>query len=78
MSADAIQLERYRGSLLGLAVGDALGAAVKLMSQDSFAPLTDLIGGGTVDGRHLEGAMSGGEPDRTPQLRHLLCPLVTM
>src|SRR5215210_1415035 len=46
MSADTVQLERYRGSLLGLVVGDALGAAVEFMPPGSFAPLTDMIGGG--------------------------------
>jgi ADP-ribosyl-[dinitrogen reductase] hydrolase len=39
-------IERYRGSLLGLAAGDALGAAVEFMPPGSFAPLTDMVGGG--------------------------------
>ncbi len=39
-------LERYRGSLLGLATGDALGAAVEFMEPGSFEPLTGMIGGG--------------------------------
>ena len=38
--------ERYRGSLLGLACGDAVGTAVEFRSRGSFAPLTDMIGGG--------------------------------
>jgi ADP-ribosyl-[dinitrogen reductase] hydrolase len=37
---------RYRGCLLGLASGDALGASVEFMSPGSFEPLVDMIGGG--------------------------------
>ncbi len=39
-------LDRALGCLLGLAVGDAVGAAVEFKARDSFAPLTDMIGGG--------------------------------
>lgn len=39
-------LERYRGSLLGLACGDAVGTAVEFRPRGSFAPLMDMIGGG--------------------------------
>jgi ADP-ribosyl-[dinitrogen reductase] hydrolase len=42
-------LDRYRGSLMGLAVGDALGAAVEFMPPGTFPPLTDMIGGGPHD-----------------------------
>jgi len=38
--------DRYRGCLLGLAIGDAIGTAVEFMPRDSFQPLTDMIGGG--------------------------------
>lgn len=38
--------ERYRGCLLGLACGDAVGTTVEFRSRDSFTPLTDMIGGG--------------------------------
>lgn len=41
-----VVLERARGSLLGLAVGDAVGTTVEFRSRDSFAPLTDMVGGG--------------------------------
>lgn len=37
-------IERYRGSLLGLATGDALGASVESMAPASFEPLTDMVG----------------------------------
>lgn len=40
------QLDRYRGSLLGLALGDALGTAVEFCKPGSFAPLDDIVGGG--------------------------------
>jgi ADP-ribosyl-[dinitrogen reductase] hydrolase len=37
---------RFRGALLGLAIGDAVGAAVEFQPRDTFPPLTDMIGGG--------------------------------
>ncbi|HEX9091324.1 MAG TPA: ADP-ribosylglycohydrolase family protein, partial [Anaerolineales bacterium] len=37
---------RFRGCLLGLAVGDALGTSVEFMPPGSFTPLTDMVGGG--------------------------------
>jgi ADP-ribosyl-[dinitrogen reductase] hydrolase len=37
---------RFRGSLLGLAAGDALGTTVEFESPGTFAPLTDIVGGG--------------------------------
>lgn len=43
------EVERYRGSFLGLAVGDALGAAVEFMAPGSFPPVNNLIGGGPFD-----------------------------
>jgi len=38
--------ERFRGALLGLACGDALGATVEFKPRGSFAPLVDMIGQG--------------------------------
>jgi ADP-ribosyl-[dinitrogen reductase] hydrolase len=38
--------QRYRGSLLGLACGDAVGTAVEFRPRGSFELLTDMIGGG--------------------------------
>lgn len=43
-SAD--RLDRYRGALLGLAVGDAVGTALEFKSPGSFAPINDMVGGG--------------------------------
>jgi ADP-ribosyl-[dinitrogen reductase] hydrolase len=38
--------ERFRGCLLGLAVGDAVGTTVEFRRRGSFEPLTDMVGGG--------------------------------
>lgn len=43
------QLERYRGALLGLAVGDALGAPLEGLPPGSFTPVKDMMGGGFRD-----------------------------
>ncbi|MBK5106903.1 MAG: ADP-ribosylglycohydrolase family protein, partial [Anaerolineales bacterium] len=40
------QIERFRGCLLGLAVGDALGTTLEFRSPGSFAPIQDMVGGG--------------------------------
>ena len=40
------RLNRARGALLGLAVGDAIGTTVEFKPRGSFTPLTDMIGGG--------------------------------
>ena len=37
---------RYEGCLLGLAAGDALGTTVEFKAPGSFAPVTDIVGGG--------------------------------
>jgi ADP-ribosylglycohydrolase len=39
-------ITRYRGCLLGLAVGDALGTTLEFRSPGSFMPITDMVGGG--------------------------------
>lgn len=38
--------DRYRGSLLGLAVGDALGTTLEFRAPGTFAPIDDMVGGG--------------------------------
>ena len=38
--------DRFRGCLLGLAVGDAVGTTVEFQERGSFRPLTDMVGGG--------------------------------
>ena len=39
-------VDRYRGTLIGLAVCDALGTTVESRPPGSFKPLTDIVGGG--------------------------------
>jgi len=39
-------IERYRGSLLGLAVGDAVGTTLEFKPPGSFTPIEDMVGGG--------------------------------
>ncbi len=38
--------DRFRGCLLGLAAGDAVGTTVEFKSRGSFPPVTDMVGGG--------------------------------
>lgn len=40
------KLERIQGSLLGLAIGDAVGTTAEFKRKDSFTPITDMVGGG--------------------------------
>jgi ADP-ribosyl-[dinitrogen reductase] hydrolase len=40
------EIERYRGSLLGLAAADALGTTLEFRAPGSFRPISDMIGGG--------------------------------
>lgn len=45
-SPESDGLDRFRGCLLGLAAGDALGTTVEFRSRGSFPPVTDIVGGG--------------------------------
>lgn len=38
--------DRFNGSLIGLAAGDALGTTVEFSSPGTFEPVTDIVGGG--------------------------------
>lgn len=42
----ALSQSRYRGCLLGLAVGDAIGTSVEFKPPGTFTQITDMIGGG--------------------------------
>ena len=42
-------LDRYRGALVGLATGDALGTTLELQAYGTFTPLHDMVGGGPFD-----------------------------
>lgn len=48
IQADALaaRINRSRGALLGLAVGDAVGTTVEFKPRGSFDPVTDMCGGG--------------------------------
>jgi len=39
-------LERFRGCLLGLAVGDAVGTTAEFQARGTFPAVTDMVGGG--------------------------------
>jgi ADP-ribosyl-[dinitrogen reductase] hydrolase len=38
--------DRYRGALLGLAAGDALGTTLEFKPPVTFEPIADMVGGG--------------------------------
>jgi len=38
--------DRYRGAILGLAAGDALGTTIEFTQPGQFTPVTDIVGGG--------------------------------
>jgi len=40
------QIERYRGAMLGLATGDAVGTTLEFRSPGTFASIDDMVGGG--------------------------------
>lgn len=42
-------VDRARGALVGLAVGDAVGTTLEFQPPGSFEPITDLVGGGPFD-----------------------------
>ena len=39
-------IDRYIGSLLGLASGDALGTTLEFRARGTFTPITTMVGGG--------------------------------
>ncbi|MBB6735908.1 ADP-ribosylglycohydrolase family protein [Cohnella sp. CBP 2801] len=41
-----LQLQRFKGSLVGLAVGDALGTTIEFSMPGRFEPVEDMVGGG--------------------------------
>jgi len=41
--------DRYRGALLGLAAGDALGTTLEFKRPGTFAPIADMVGGGPFE-----------------------------
>lgn len=59
------RIDRYRGALLGLAVGDAMGAPLMFLSEEQIrikhGTVTDMIGGGWLD-------LRPGEPTESVEL----------
>ncbi len=43
---DTDMIDRYRGCMVGLAVGDALGTTLEFKQPGTFEPITDMVGGG--------------------------------
>ena len=41
-----MNLDKFQGCLMGLAVGDAVGTTLEFKPPGTFAPLTDMVGGG--------------------------------
>ena len=44
--SDPMMRDRFRGCLIGLAVGDALGTALEFKQPGNFQPIADMVGGG--------------------------------
>lgn len=66
-----MKLNRYRGALLGLAAGDALGTTLEFKSPGTFEPIDDMVGGGPF------GLMPGQWTDDTSMALCLAESLVT-
>lgn len=65
-------LDRFRGCLLGLAIGDALGTTVEFRARGTFAPVTEIVGGGPF------GLEPGEWTDDTPMALCLATSLVEL
>ncbi len=39
-------INKYRGALIGLAVGDAIGTTLEFQRPGKFTPINDMVGGG--------------------------------
>lgn len=46
---DETLVDKYRGALLGLAAGDAVGTTVEFSPRGSFPKVTDMVGGGPFE-----------------------------
>ncbi len=48
-NATSNEQSRFRGCLLGLACGDAIGTTVEFCARGRFTPVTDMVGGGVFE-----------------------------
>ena len=46
MRNNKLMKSRFRGCLLGLAVGDALGTTLEFQEPGTFEPIKNIVGGG--------------------------------
>src|SRR5215213_7890180 len=63
-----LDIGRWRGALLGLAVGDAVGTTVEFKPPVPFPPVTGMVGGGPFDlpaGAWTDDNLDGAVPSRT-------------
>jgi len=44
-----LDINKFTGSLLGLAIGDALGTTLELCEPNTFTPIDDILGGGVFN-----------------------------
>ena len=49
MTVEDKAIDRFRGCLIGLAIGDAIGTTVEFKARGTFEPVTDMVGGGPFD-----------------------------
>ena len=42
-------LDKFKGTLIGLAVGDAVGTTLEFSFPGFFEPIDDMVGGGYFD-----------------------------
>lgn len=61
------RIDRYRGAMLGLAAGDALGTTLEFKPPGSFTPSTDMQGGGPF--RLAAGAWTDDTSMAPPEIR---------
>ena len=69
-------LSRYQGSLLGLAIGDALGAPLEFCPPGRFPPITGFSGGGkfkTAPGEWTDDTAMALCLGESPPARYVTC-----
>ena len=49
MKVEDKAIDRFRGCLIGLTIGDAIGTTVEFKARGTFEPVTNMVGGGPFD-----------------------------